>query len=174
MKLQVGQSARLSEYIEYKEQKEKIVNYQRRYANLHVSQESNDYFRIEKTDDGDYLITALKEGGKLDLAVTDTAVDTKGGSAATVRLTSSAMEPVKKLKASDVYDNRFTVTFTYPVNPADCLGTNRAAETISGHDFQFELRDNGNNVISSQTETMTGEYDSKSKRMIYHKTFSGG
>lgn len=173
MKLQVGQSARLSEYIEYKEQKATIVNYQRRYADLRISQESDDYFRIEKTDDGDYLITALKEGGRLELAVTDTAVDAKGGTAATVRLTSSAMEPVKKLKAQDVYDNRFTVTFTYPVNPADCLGTNRAAETISAHDFQFELRDGGDSVISSQTETMTGTYDSKTKKMVYQKTFFG-
>jgi len=174
MKLQVGQSAHLSEYIEYGEEKTKIVNYQRRYADLHVSQASDDYFRIQETGDGDYLITALKEGGKSELEVTDTVVASNGGGAAKVKLTSSAMEPVKKLKTSEVYDNRFTVTFSYPVNPADCLGTDRAVPTVTDHAFKFELQDAGGSVISSGLETMTGEYDSKTKRMIYHKTFSGG
>ncbi|MDE7268383.1 MAG: hypothetical protein K2N89_13045, partial [Lachnospiraceae bacterium] len=173
MKLQVGQSAYLSEYIEYKEDKTKIVNYQTYYAKLSVSQESNEYFNIQKTEDGDYLITALKEGGKLDLEVTDAVVTSNKGNVAIVKLTSSAMEPVKKLKASEVYDNRFTVTFTYPVNPADRLGTDYAVTTAANRNFKFELKDAAGSVISSQTESMPGEYDTKTKRMVYHKTFSG-
>lgn len=64
--------------------------------------------------DGSYL-RAIKEGGTLELSLTDRTVAKADPNKATVKITfkTKALEPVKKLKACDVMHDRFGLTFTY-------------------------------------------------------------
>ncbi|MCH5257365.1 MAG: Ig-like domain-containing protein [Lachnospiraceae bacterium] len=165
-KVQPGTTMYLSDLLEYKQGKSKVVNYQYYYADLKTDAKSNDGFKIEKIyyedDRGDvytdYEITALKPNAKLDITVTDKTVEANGGRPATVKLTSSAVEAVKKLKAYDVFDNKFSISFTYPTD---------------SYNFKYEVKDARGNVVSSSlAERDSVDYDSKTKQYIYTYTFS--
>ena len=160
VKLLPGQTITLSQYLTYKENKTAIVNYQNTYRNLSVAQKTDEYFKITPSGN-DYQITALKPGGKLDLEVEDAVVKANGGKAATVKLTSAAVDPVKQLKASSVYDDQFTVKFTYPQR---------------SYKFRVELKDARGKVISNQIRTLTGyrDYSSKKEQYVYTLSFGKG
>lgn len=163
VKMSVGQTIYLNDYLEYKEGKNKLVDYQYGYARLSIDKESDEYFSIEPYMNGDgtacdYEITALKPGGKLDLTVTDKTVEANGGKSATVKITSSVVEPVKNLKASYVADKKFAVTFSYP-QPY--------------YDFQFDLKDERGKTIRTETETLgDNTYNSKTKSYDYEVGFT--
>ena len=151
IKLRPGQTINLANYLEYKEKKTKIANYAT-YADLTVTTKSNEYFEITNNN-GSCSITALKAGGKLEIEVMDSAVQ----KSAKIKLSSTAVEPVKNLKASEVYDNKFKVTFTYPA---------------ARYDFRIALRDARGNVISD--ELRQGMYRTRydSKGYVYEVEFS--
>lgn len=78
------------------------------------AQNQEKYFKT----DGGGLLRAIKAGGKLELTMTDKTVAANNGGSedkATVKITfsSTALAPVKKLKAYDVIHDRFGLTFTY-------------------------------------------------------------
>ena len=165
IKLQPGQSVWLSEQLEYKEKKVKVVNYQYDYYDLLTKTESNEYFKIEYVWDahdvfdeqgGDYKITALKAGGSINIDVEDRVVKANGGSSTTLKITSPAIEPVKSAKVSAAYDDKFRVTFAYPKNNVD---------------FRFELKNASGKVITDTIMECEGVWDKKSKKYIYTVNF---
>lgn len=170
IKLLPGETIWLSNYLEYKEKKGKIADYQYAFADLDTTTQSNEYFEIQRYVDSygyhDIRITALKpgdkQGGKLDIEVTDSAVTKNGGNAARVKLSVLAVEGVKSLKAKEVYDDHFTVTFAYPK---------------IDYDLRFELTDaSGKRVITNAIKRFDGSdnnvvWDPKAKKYIYTVTF---
>lgn len=150
IKLRPGQTINLANYLEYKEKKTKIANYAT-YADLTVTTKSNEYFEITNNN-GKCSITALKAGGKLEIEVMDSAVQ----KSAKIKLSSTAVEPVKNLKASEVYDNKFKVTFTYPA---------------ARYDFRIALRDARGNVISDELVERMPYTRLDSKGYVYEKEF---
>lgn len=161
IKMIPGQTINLASLLNYQEGKTKIVDYGRRYGNLKTTQISNADFRIEEDwtwDDGrDYAITALKPGAKLELTVTDSVVAANGGNPIKVQITTSAVEPVKSLKASEVYDDRFTVTFSYPEE---------------FYEFRVELKDARGRVVYNRLGELFGNYDTKTKKYVYELPFN--
>lgn len=167
VKLRPGQTIYLSDYLEYKEKKTKIAEYAYWFSNLLVIQDSNDDYTINRVaySDGttDYTVTARKPGGKLDLQVTDKTVLANGGQAATIKLSTVAVDPVKKLKASRVLDDDFTVTFNYAQNPVGSLG------------FRVELKDARGKVIRNEiipSDEFEYEYNSDFEYAIWNASIS--
>lgn len=167
-KVQPGTTVYLSDFLEYKQGKSKVVDYQNYYADLKTDAKSNDGFQIEKVGDGvyDYEITALKPNATLDITVTDRTVEANGGRPATVKLTSSAVEAVKKLKADTVSDKSFTISFTYPTYY---------------YTFKYEVKDARGSIVYSELEQSEAkwnyddhwyDYDPKTKQFTYTKSFS--
>ncbi len=162
VKMMPGQTISLSGILQYQEKKIKIVDYGWRYADLNTTQMSGESFLIQEDESyeggRDYYITALKPGAKLEFQVTDSVVAANGGSPVTVKLTASAVEPVKNLKASAVYDDHFKVTFNYP----------RYA-----YDFRVELRDARGSVVFHDLYQNydSVRYDTKSKKYVYELDF---
>ena len=152
IKLQAGDTMRLSDVMEYKQGKDKVVNYQYNYADMTVAESSNEYFEIENVY-GDYRITALKSGGSMELTVSDSEVTRNGGQAAKVKLTSAVIEPVKNLKVKQAWDDHAEITFTYP---------------LSYYEFRIELRDARGKVILNRVEYLGwDDYDAKRKLYVY-------
>ena len=89
IKMSVGQGIYLSHYLEYKEGKNKVENYQYDYADLSIDKESDENFYIVRWG-GDYWIRALNPGAKLTLKVTDSVVKANKGSDTTVTITTTA------------------------------------------------------------------------------------
>lgn len=162
VKMMPGQTLSLSGILQYQEKKIKVVDYGQRYADLSTAQMSTENFLIEEGESyyggRDYYITALKPGAKLEFQVTDSVVAANGGSPVTVKLTASAVEPVKNLRAGEVYDDHFKVTFNYPKGY---------------YDFRVELRDARGNVILNELyqDYDSDRYDPKSKKYIYELVF---
>lgn len=109
VQLQVGESVSLSSLLNYKVRK-KVIN---GYYDFKIDTESvknaigenNQYFSFDGS-----RITALQTGGPaLALTLTDAGVP---NSSAKVTLTVKALDPVKGLKAVDVIDKEFKITFT--------------------------------------------------------------
>ena len=200
-----GQYIYLHNYLTYKQGSMAIAGYNG--YELSVDQSSNEYFKIEKIDaynyddddDGiyddyqypyygtvDYKITALKAGGKLTLTVTDKTVAANGGKPATVKLTSKAIAPVKALKAKNVTDTNFRITFTdsassnarYRVDVTDERGKVVKSEIVST-DWWYSstgLIDNpeykeyfevGYDVNSDSWESNLAYYDAKANTYTY-------
>ena len=76
-----------------------------------TSQKQESFFKVNKNG----YLTAVKAGGALTLALTDKNVAKidKDKATATVKVTSADLEPVKSLKAYDVIDDSFGLTFTH-------------------------------------------------------------
>lgn len=155
IKMSVGQGIWLSNYLEYKEGKNKVENYQD-YVDLSIDKESDKNFDIVRWG-GDYWIKALNPGAKLTLKVTDSAVKANKGKDTTVTITTTAINPVKGLKVQSVDDQNFTVTYSYP---------------LYGYDFRFDLKDASGKVIDSVIEYKTGTWNTKTKTYDYTETFN--
>ena len=76
-----------------------------------TSQKQESFFKVNENG----YLTAVKAGGALTLALTDKNVAKidKDKATATVKVTSADLEPVKSLKAYDVIDDSFGLTFTH-------------------------------------------------------------
>lgn len=120
--LSVGQEMKLNnqELYSYTAGGKKLTGY--RYPDITVDRALKDvvkakeeWFELDKDDNGEYIIRAVKEGGTMELALTDENVAKNYPDKATVNITftSKALEPVKGLKACDVMHDRFGLLFTY-------------------------------------------------------------
>ncbi|MCM1113351.1 MAG: Ig-like domain-containing protein [Muribaculum sp.] len=161
IKMIPGQTIVLSDYLNYQEGKTKIVDYGARYADLETAQLSDENFKIDEFWSAygykRYAITALKPGAKLEFEVADAEVAANGGKPVKVKITTSAVEPVKNLKAGTVYDDHFTVTFNYPE---------------SSYDFRVDLRDaRGRVIYNALSELDCDYYDTKTKKYVYSLSF---
>lgn len=146
VKLKVGQTLRLSDYLEYKDaKKKKIPDY--RSGRVMITKEmlaqaeANGY-RIEDlgANTHDWYITALSPSKTaFNLAVTD--FDAEGNPMETaLKLTSAQIDPVKGLKVTYVDDQDFTITFTHPAN----LNEN---DDGSVYAYALEVKDARGNVV---------------------------
>ncbi|MDE7186797.1 MAG: Ig-like domain-containing protein [Lachnospiraceae bacterium] len=123
IKMTVGKSVRLNDtsLYTYNLGKKKLTGY--RWPNMVSGDEVAAAIKAQNqekffTTDGYGSLRAIEAGGKLELTLTDkTVLANNGGNKdrATVNITfsSTALAPVKKLKAYDVIHDRFGLTFTY-------------------------------------------------------------
>ncbi len=173
IKMKVGDTIDLRDYLTYKENKKKVANYAHHTPRLELDKTSDANFSIDTSTDeyGDtyaaYII-ALKPNATLELKVTDKTVKANGGAPATIKITTSAIDPVKKLKADTVYDDLFRVRFSYPI----CINEDDDNDLA----FKYELKDDRGSVICSKIEIpeYANDYDSKTKEYIYLKEFNSG
>ncbi len=165
-KLKVGQTIRLSDYLEYSDaKKKKIPNY--RSCGVTITDEviadaKAKGYRIEARDAGypvkynDWYITAIAPNkAKFALTVNDFGADGSaedGGKAAletTVTLTSAAIDGVKGLKVTYVDDKYITINFT---NPADNNSVYDAKGSFKGtytsvYQYAVEIKDARGNIV---------------------------
>ena len=138
IKLKVGNTVSLSDYLTYKQKNTKLIGFYDYYVpELSIDVESNEYFEIEPVIYyglvRDYRITAKMPGGKLVMNVTDSVVEANGGRSAKITLQSAAIDPVKSLKAKDVVDKFGYVTFNYSAN-------NDFKTTVDGSKLAFRIQ----------------------------------
>ncbi len=138
IKLKVGNTVSLSDYLTYKQKNTKLIGFYDYYVpELSIDVESNEYFEIEPVIYyglvRDYRITAKMPGGKLVMNVTDSVVEANGGKSAKITLQSAAIDPVKSLKAKDVVDKFGYVTFNYSAN-------NDFKTTVDGSKLAFRIQ----------------------------------
>lgn len=119
IKMKVGTTVWLSDYLTYKQGSIKLSQYP--YKDLSVTCEDEDgaFEIVPQVYTGnsriyDYKITAKRPTTKpLDLVVSDKTVTANGGSDITIKLSAAALDPVKGLKAYDVYDTEGSIRFDY-------------------------------------------------------------
>lgn len=114
-KLQVGGSMPLYQLLTYKEGKKVLNSYKGNIAitdELKTAIEKDGYFKLEGKS-----VTAIKAGGKLDITLTDNNIKDKS---AKVKLQSTALDPVKNLKASFITDEKIYLQFTH-IGTADAF-----------------------------------------------------
>ncbi|MDE6603678.1 MAG: Ig-like domain-containing protein [Lachnospiraceae bacterium] len=117
VKLSVGQRQKLTDLVTYKLGKTKLTYYPAGQLDLDAvrsaikSQRQESFFKVSESG----YLTAIKSGGSLTLGLTDKNVAKvdKDNATATVKFTTGDLEAVKKLKAFDVIDNSFGLTFTH-------------------------------------------------------------
>lgn len=117
VKMSVGQRKKLADLLTYKFGGTKLTYYPSGSVDLDAvqsaitSQKQESFFKVNENG----YLTAVKAGGALTLALTDKNVAKidKDKATATVKVTSADLEPVKSLKAYDVIDDSFGLTFTH-------------------------------------------------------------
>lgn len=170
-KLKIGEGIYLEELLTYYAGKKKLVgNFERKVVIDDALVEEfakNEAFELDE----DGWVTAVKEGGKLQVELTDyyIAKNTEGTPTAKVTLTTTPLEPVKNLKIADakvlglkevsLADDYAKVMFTY-----DGYATG----------FKIEITDQRGRLIRSsyvQDYEFGGEWIKKGKNWIYYYTY---
>lgn len=149
VKMKVGQQIRLSDYLEYKdEKKKKLPNY--RSCGVTISKEmiamaeasgyeiEDDYNADDKVHDWRITATAPNKT-PFDLIVTDYDAEGKPMET-TVKLASAQIDPVKGMKVTYVDDQYITINFTHPSN---------MNEDDDGrvYEYALEVKDARGNVV---------------------------
>ncbi|MDE7478573.1 MAG: hypothetical protein K2M91_11600, partial [Lachnospiraceae bacterium] len=149
IKLKVGNTVVLTDYLTYKQGSTKLTGYcNAGYQDLSIDVKSDEYFEIEPVKKNgmiqDYRITATSPGGKLEFTVTDKSVVKAGGQTAKIKVQSAAIDPVKGLKATDIVDTSCKIRYTYSRN-------NDFRTTMDGHKlaFRVEVQDNTGKLLKS-------------------------
>lgn len=144
IKMKVGTTVYLSNYLTYKQNNIKL-SYS--YKDLSVTCEDEDGAfeivpQLGSTGNSriyDYKITAKRPTAKpLDLVVSDKAVKANGGSDITIKLSASALDPVKSLKAYDVYDTEGSIRFDY------------ASSSDPNLEFRIEVKDQTGRILKNE------------------------
>lgn len=114
----------------------------------------SEYFELTTDEYGDPCLRAIKGGGKLELSLTDKVVKENAENAAnaTVKITFTSKElaQVKKIKAVDVTNDRFGLTFTSAGYPDA---------------FRVEIRDAGSNLLLDKRYTIYDENNNTSGKV---------
>ena len=165
--LSVGQTQYLGSLLAYKMGKQKLTYYP--YADIDMNavkaaikeQKQEQFFKLDQ--DGN--LQAIDKGGSLRLELTDRNVANSFGkdkATATVTFKSTDLTPVKKVKAVDVINDRFDLTFTY-TGGADAFLVEIADANKTIYSKKFARFDAAG---SSEAELWAyGEYDSKGNRV---------
>jgi len=149
VKMKVGQQIRLSDYLEYKdEKKKKLPNY--RSCGVTISKEmiamaeasgyeiEDDYNADDKVHDWRITATAPNKT-PFDLIVTDYDAEGKPMET-TVKLASAQIDPVKGMKVTYVDDQYITINFTHPSNMNE-------DDDGSVYEYALEVKDARGNVV---------------------------
>ncbi len=164
VKMQVGQKIWLGDLLTYKEGKKVLIgNYARKIVvddALRQAISTNGNFKL--SEDETYLI-AIKPG-KLSLTLKDAYVGED--KTATVSLTATALEPVKKLKASTVNDQYFDLEFTHSLNPYE-IGYKDSLRDAGGLIFHIKVTDARGTLIRSQYVEADDYYDAGTNQYKY-------
>jgi len=150
IKMKVGSKVDLSDYLTYKQKNIKLSQYSNR--DLVVTLEDPDgAFELKpfvydgEVYDGalrisDYQIIAKRPTTRpLELKVSDKTVTKNGGSEITIKLSASALDPVKSLKAYDVYDTQGSIRFDYA-----------GGMDNSNLQFRIEVKDQSGKILANQ------------------------
>ena len=81
------------------------------------------------------------------MKVSDKTVTKNGGSEITIKLSASALDPVKSLKAYDVYDTQGSIRFDY----AGGMDT-------SNLQFRIEVKDQSGKILANQLEDSASDW----------------
>ncbi|MDE7267092.1 MAG: Ig-like domain-containing protein [Lachnospiraceae bacterium] len=162
-KLAVGKGLYLSSLLTYSEGKTAItgMDYQNTgllgttyKPNLTISAEevtkinNEGNFYLEYTGDGDYYIYAKKPNAVCSIALND------GTLSASLKIQSTPIEPVKDLKITNIADDRFTISFSYPVETY-----------LSGVKYRVNITDARGSLVASPRYDAVNytSYDGKKK-----------
>lgn len=125
IKMKVGTTVRLSEYLTYKQKNIKLATYNNKDLVVTCEDPDGAFEIIPQVTNGteriyDYWITAKRPTSKpLELKVSDKTVKANKGADITIKLSAAAIDPVKSLKAYDVYDTEGMIRFDYAANTED-------------------------------------------------------
>ena len=111
-----------------------------------INNEGN--FYLEYTGDGDYYIYAKKPNATCSIALND------GTFSASLKIQSTPIEPVKDLKITNIADDRFTISFSYPVETY-----------LDGVTYRIDITDARGSLVDSRQYDADGytSYDGKKK-----------
>ena len=165
--LSVGQTQYLGSLLAYKMGKQKLTSYP--YADIDINavkaaikeQKQEQFFKLDQYNN----LQAIAKCGSLKLDLTDRNVANSFGkdkATATVTFKSTDLAPVKKVKAVDVINDRFDLTFTY-TGGADAFLVEIADANKTIYSKKFARFD-----VAEYSETglwANGEYDSKGNRV---------
>ncbi len=145
IKMKVGSEVFLSEYLTYKQKNIKLSQYNNKDLVVTLEDPDGAFELTPKVYDGelqifDYKIIAKRPTTRpLELKVSDKTVTKNGGSEITIKLSASALDPVKSLKAYDVYDTQGSIRFDY----AGGMDT-------SNLQFRIEVKDQSGKILANQ------------------------
>ena len=160
IKMKVGSRIYLSDYLTYKQKNIKLSQYNDGDKDLVVTLEDPDgAFELKpsvydgEVYDGalrisDYQIIAKRPTTRpLELKVSDKTVTKNGGSEITIKLSASALDPVKSLKAYDVYDTQGSIRFDYAGRMDN-----------SNLQFRIEVKDQSGKILKNQLVDSSNEW----------------
>ncbi len=160
IKMKVGSRIYLSDYLTYKQKNIKLSQYNDDDKDLVVTLEDPDgAFELKpsvydgEVYDGalrisDYQIIAKRPTTRpLELKVSDKTVTKNGGSEITIKLSASALDPVKSLKAYDVYDTQGSIRFDYAGRMDN-----------SNLQFRIEVKDQSGKILKNQLVDSSNEW----------------
>ncbi len=159
IKMKVGNTINLRDYLTYKQGKIKLASYSGCNLEIQLEDTDNAFEIIPQVDEGssviyNYLIKAKRPTSKpLDLVVSDKTVKANGGNESiTIKLSASALDPVKSLKAYDVYDTEGSIRFDY------------AGGMDSNLKFRIEVKDQTGKTLKNE---LIDTYDDHWKTFAY-------
>lgn len=172
VKMKVGTTVWLSDYLTYKQGSIKLSQYQSRDLSVTCADEEDAFEIVPQVWEGgsriyDYRITAKRPTAKpLDLVVSDKTVAANGGSDITIKLSAAALDPVKSLKAYDVYDTEGSIRFDY------------AGGIDSNLKFRIEVKDQTGKILENKLVNTSSYYwkeflykDEAYYRALYHHDY---
>ncbi len=125
IKMKVGTTVLLSEYLTYKQKNIKLSAYDSKDLVVTWDDPDGAFEIIPQVLNGetrvyDYYIKAKRPTTKpLELNVSDKIVKANGGADIKIKLSATAIDAVKSLKAYDVYDTEGMIRFDYAANTED-------------------------------------------------------
>ncbi len=153
IKMKVGSEVFLSEYLTYKQKNIKLSQYNNRDLVVTLEDPDGAFELAPVVNDGELQISNYEIIAKrpttrpLELKVSDKTVTKNGGSEITIKLSASALDPVKSLKAYDVYDTQGSIRFDYAGRMDN-----------SNLQFRIEVKDQSGKILKNQLVDSSNEW----------------
>lgn len=167
IKMKVGTTVWLSDYLTYKQNNIKLSQYPFKDLSVTCEDEDGAFEIVPQVYTGnsriyDYKITAKRPTAKpLDLVVSDKNVTANGGSDITIKLSAAALDPVKSLKAYDVYDTEGSIRFDY---------TGSISYDNDNLKFRIEVKDQTGRILKNELVSALGNWkDFRIKNEAYYR-----
>ena len=153
IKMKVGSRIYLSDYLTYKQKNIKLSQYNNRDLVVTLEDPDGAFELAPVVNDGELQISNYEIIAKrpttrpLELKVSDKTVTKNGGSEITIKLSASALDPVKSLKAYDVYDTQGSIRFDYAGRMDN-----------SNLQFRIEVKDQSGKILKNQLVDSSNEW----------------